>query len=71
MADYGRMERQYWMNRAAVVLLVVLVLLDVKEVSFAFKYHFPWWDDVMMMVSTPLTYLAWFVAKHTNMYRFD
>lgn len=71
MANYRRMEWQYWMNRASVVVLVALIILDADEVRWAFKYHFPWWDDFMMMVSYPVTYLCWFVKKHTDMYRFD
>ncbi len=71
MVDWHRMERQYYANKIATIILACLLLLDVNEVYFAFKYHFPWWDDVMMLVSTPLTYLSWFVKKYTVMYRID
>ncbi len=71
MADYRRMEWQYWANRIAVVVLVLLILADADEVRYAFRYHFPWWDDALAAVSWPLTYVCWFVKKHTDMYRFD
>lgn len=69
MTDYHRMEWQYRANKLATVILVLLVFLDADEVRWAFKYNFPWWDDMMMIVSLPLTYLAWFVRRHTDLYR--
>jgi nicotinamide riboside transporter PnuC len=71
MVDYRRMERQYYANKVVVLVLITLILLDVDEIYYALKYHFPWWDDVMMFVSAPLTYLSWFVKKYTDMYRID
>ena len=71
MTDYRRMEWQYRANRIAVWVLILLILLDAEEVNWAFKYHWPWWDDLMMCVSLPLTMACWFVKKHTQQYRFD
>lgn len=71
MTDWRRMEWQYWANRIVVWVLLGLILLDVDEVYAAFKYHFPWWDDVMMVISYPLTAACAFVKKYTQMYRID
>jgi len=71
MADYRRMEWQHRANRIASVALVVLIIANLDEVVWAFRYHFPWWDDVLMAVTMPLNYLSWFVKKHTDIYRID
>jgi hypothetical protein len=68
---YRRMEWQYWANRVSIVVLIFFLLLDVEEVYWTIKYHFPWWDDVAEMVTVPLTYAAYFIRKHTMMWRYD
>lgn len=71
MTDYRRMEWQYWANRCSVWVLLLFILLDAEEVKWAFKYNFPWWDDVLLGITLPLTFLCWFVKRHTDQYRFD
>lgn len=71
MTDYRRMVWQYWTNKIAVWVLVALILLDADEVAWALRYHWPWWDEVMMMITTPLTGVCWFLKRHTDMYRID
>jgi hypothetical protein len=71
VTDWGRAEWQYKANKVAVRLLCILILLQAPEIYEAFKYHFPWWDDAMEALTTPLTAACWFVKKHTDMYRWD
>jgi hypothetical protein len=71
MVDWHRMEWQFKANIWASRCLVLFVLLNAAEVREAFVYHFPWWDDVAACVTIPLTWVCWFVRKHTMMYRID
>jgi hypothetical protein len=69
MADYARMERHIRYNKVATLVLVICILATTAEIAHAIKYHFPWYDDVAVVVSSILTIIARFVQKHTNMYR--
>ena len=73
-ADDPRMRRWIWQykaNRIATAVLIVLILLNTNEVYWAVKYHFPWWDDIALPVTTLAALAARFVQKYTNMYRID
>ena len=71
MTDWARMERQVRMNKIATVAMVFCIFLQADEVYWAFKYHFPWWDDIMIPLTAGTWWSSWFVKKHTDMYRFD
>lgn len=69
MTDYRRMEWQYRANRIATWVAFLCILATAEEVAHAFRYHFPWYDDVAMVVTTVLGAASYFVRKHTNIYR--
>ena len=71
MIDWRRAEWQYKANVWGVRVMCLLLLTQVPEIYEAFKYHFPWWDDLLELVTIPLTLIARFVIKHTEMYRWD
>lgn len=71
MADWHRLEWQYRANRIAVAVMIVCCLASAEEVAFAFRYHFPLWDDVSFVVTNVLMLIARFVQKHTEIYRYD
>lgn len=71
MTDYHRMEWQYRANRIAVWAMCLTIITSAPEVYEAFKYHFPWWDDVLGIVTVITFAVAGFVKKYTNMYRWD
>jgi hypothetical protein len=71
MTDYRRMVWQYWANRIAVSAMGVCIILWAPEVLWALKYHFPWWDDVLGLITVVVFAIAGFVKRYTMMYRFD
>lgn len=71
MTNWRRAEWQYKANKWAVRVLCLLVLLEAPEVYWVLKYHFPWWDDVMEVVTVPLICACLFVKNKTDMYRWD
>ena len=71
MPEWRRLEWQYKANVWATRALCLLILAQAPELYEMFKYHFPWWDDVLEAISVPLIWVCWFVKKHTDMYRWD
>jgi len=71
MTDWRRAEWQYKANKWAVRAMIVCVLLGAPEVAAAFRYHFPWWDDVAGVATMLVLLVARFVQKRTEMYRWD
>ena len=65
------MEWQYRANRIAVAAMVICIFLWVDEVLVAFRYHFPWWDDALGIITVIIFAVGKFVKKHTDMYRID
>lgn len=71
MADYRRMEWQYWANRIAAWARILCVLLMTTEVYYVVKLHFPLWDDIALPLTLTIHEIARFVDVHTRMYRID
>jgi hypothetical protein len=65
------MERHCRYNKVAELVAFICLLLLAGEVAFAMRYHFPWSDDVVMVVTAILNRIAAFVDRHTRMYRID
>ncbi len=71
MADWARLERNILRNKVATFVMCLCIFLEVDEVIWALRYHFPWWDDIMMPFTAGAWWASWFVRKHTMMYRID
>lgn len=71
MADYRRMEWQYWTNRIAGWLTTLCVLAAAPEIVDTMSRHFPWWEDVLDVVTLVIGAIAKFIHTRTKMYRFD
>lgn len=71
MTDYHRMEWQVRANKIATFTMVFCVFLSADEVIWAFRYHFPWWDDFLAIFTFIVMNAARFIQRHTDMYRFD
>lgn len=71
MADWARLERNILRNKVATFVMLLCIFLEVDEVIWAFRYHFPWWDDIMMPLTAGAWWSSWFVRKYTMIYRID
>ena len=71
MTDWHRMEWQYRANRIAVAAMLACIILWVPEALYAIKYHFPWWDDALGVITVIVFALGGFVKRSTQMYRWD
>lgn len=69
--NWHRMIWQYRANVTAEIIRCVLIVLAADEVAWAIRYHFPWWDDVAIVLTLGLMRLCWFIDHHTRIYRFD
>lgn len=71
MTDYHRMEWQARANRVAVAIKILCVFIIAPEIWAVFRYHFPWWDDIMIAFTLGCFLASHFVYKYTAMYRID
>jgi hypothetical protein len=65
------MEWQYRVNRGSEIVCLVSVFMLAPEVIAAFRYHFPWWDDVLILMTPGIFIGAWLIRRYTSMYRID
>jgi hypothetical protein len=71
MADYHRMEWQFWMNWAAQWGRYICILGMVDEVFNVIVYHFPLWADIAIPVTFLAHQILGFIQRHTDIYRID
>ncbi len=68
MVNYHRMEWQYRANRIANWVMWGCVFALAPEVVFAAKHHFPWYEDVIGIVTLIFVTVAKWVEAWTRQY---